>query len=47
MIVSKIIVECKDSIFFYSRSEDVIHSNIQYTAMYTEEYIADEWTKST
>lgn len=34
----------KDSIFFYSRSEEYPF-NIQYTP-YTEEYIADEWTKA-
>lgn len=34
----------KDSIFFYSRS-DVYPFNIQYTP-YTEDYIADEWTKA-
>lgn len=34
----------KDSIFFYSRSEEYPF-NIQYTP-YTEDYIADEWTKA-
>ncbi len=34
----------KDSIFFYSRSDDYVF-NIQYTP-YSEEYIADEWTKA-
>ena len=34
----------KDSIFFYTKS-DAYTFNIQYTP-YTEEYIADEWTKA-